>query len=458
MSPAPIPAVVAALRARFSTGDSRSLSERKRRLRRLKALLTENEDRFADALFADLGKSPFEAWTSEIHFVAAEIDHALAHLDSWAAPTAVATPILYQPARSEVRCEPLGVCLIIAPWNYPVHLTLSPLIAALSAGNAAALKPSELAPATASALVELMPRYLDPDVVAVVPGAVPETTELLAQRWDHIFFTGSERVGRIVMRAAAEHLTPVVLELGGKSPTIVDETAPLGVAARRIAWGRYWNAGQTCVAPDYVLVHRSREQALLEALGTRIATAYGPDPAASPDYSRIVHDAHFDRLVALLDGATVAHGGQHDRATRYFAPTVVTDVDPEGALMGEEIFGPILPVLPYDSLDEAIAFVNARPKPLALYVFTTSGATREAVLTRTSSGSVGVNQAMMQLGNPDLPFGGVGASGMGRYHASAGFESFSNRKAIMARSGVIDPAPMYPPYAPWKVRVSKILL
>jgi len=454
-----IPKINADLRATFRAGRSRPLAWRKHQLKRLRALLLENEQALAEALNADLGKSHFESWASELNFTKNEVDHTLAHFTEWTKPERVSTPVAFQPGSSEIRREPLGVCLIIAPWNYPVQLALAPMIPAIAAGNCMLVKPSEIAPNTSAVLAKLIPQYMDPDAIGVVEGGVPETTALLEQRWDHIFFTGGGNIGKIVMRAAAEHLTPVTLELGGKSPCVVDKKVKLDQAARRILWGKFFNAGQTCVAPDYVLVHESRHDQLLAAFDKALSRFYGGDPKASADFGRIVSDRHFDRLSTLLEGAgTVVAGGETDRETRYVAPTIIKDVDLEHPLMTEEIFGPILPVISYKTLDEAIEFINDRDKPLALYVFTSDARTRDAVLDRTSSGGASVNQTLLHLGVPDLPFGGVGPSGMGAYHGRAGFETFSHRKSILNRSTLLDPDLMYPPFTESKQKWTKRLV
>jgi aldehyde dehydrogenase (NAD+) len=453
-----IPQHLADLRATFRSGRTRPMAWRRTQLKRLKALLKENEQALADALHADLRKSFFESWSGEINFTVNEIDHSLAHMEDWARPRPVDTPIAFQPASSEVRKEPLGVSLIIGPWNYPVQLILAPLAAALSAGNCAVLKPSEVAEHTAEVLARLIPSYMDPDAVRVVTGSVPETTALLEQRFDHIFFTGSTAVGRIVMQAAAKHLTPVTLELGGKSPCIVAADAPMKVAARRILWGKLYNAGQTCVAPDYVLVERGAEGELLDAIRATLQDFYGPTPQRSADLARIINERHFDRLQGLLEGQDIAVGGGSDRADLFIEPTVVTGVDPESPLMQEEIFGPILPIVPWDTLQEAIDFVNDREKPLALYVFTRKKATAEAVLNNTSSGGAAVNCAVMHLAVPDLPFGGVGPSGMGAYHGQAGFDCFSHTKSVFSKTTLVDPPVLYPPYTAFKKKVTRTLL
>ena len=323
---------------------------------------------------------------------------------------------------------------------------------ALAAGNCAVVKPAEVWAHTSRAIAELLPRYLDPACVAVVEGGVPETTELLAQRFDHIFYTGNGTVGRIVMTAAARHLTPVTLELGGKSPAIVHRSADLAVTARRIVWAKFTNAGQTCVAPDYVLVERAVEQPLLDALAATVRELYGADPKHSPDYGRIISDRQFDRLARLLDGTQIVCGGELDRDERYIAPTVLRDVSLAAPIMQDEIFGPLLPVIAVDSVDDAIALVTDRPKPLALYVFAEDGAVADRVLARTSSGGACVNDAIVHLSVHDLPFGGVGESGMGAYHGRTSFETFSHRKSVVAKSSKLDVPLRYPPYGPRKRR------
>ncbi len=351
-------------------------------------MMRDGEPRLTAALAEDLGKSSMEAWTTEIGFVLNDIAHIRSHLDGWAKPRRVKVPLTLQPGRSRIVPEPKGVVLVIAPWNYPVQLTLSPVAAAIAAGNAVVAKPSELAPATTEVLIDLAGRYLDPDTIAMVGGGVEESTRLLAEPFDHIFFTGSTHVGRIVMRAAAEHLTPVTLELGGKSPAIVAPDADPEVTARRLALGKYLNAGQTCVAPDYVLVTRDNHDRLVELLGAAIHTFYGGDPLNSPDLGRIVNEHHLRRLTGLLGKGcgTIAHGGEPVPDIGYFPPTVLVDVDPDSAIMQEEIFGPILPVIAVDSFDDALRFVNERPKPLALYVFSKDETVIDDTIARTSSG------------------------------------------------------------------------
>ena len=449
---AQVAGVVHAARQAFVDGRTRPREWRVQTLRRVAQLVRQHEQPLLDALATDLGKPGFEAWVTEIGFVLTDIDHTLANLDGWMAPDKVPTPVAFKPGRSTVVAEPLGVACVIAPWNYPVQLLLLPMVAAISAGNAVVGKPSELAPATADALQALVDELGNP-AVALVLGGVAETTELLEQRFDHIMYTGNGRVARIVMRAAAEHLTPVTLELGGKSPAIVSRYADIDVAARRIAWGKFVNAGQTCIAPDYVLVERPVHDQLVAALGQQIGEFYGADPSASTDYARIVNEPHFHRLEKLLHSGTVAVGGRSNADSRYIEPTVLTGITRDDPVMDDEIFGPILPVIAVDSLDEAIDCVNASDKPLALYTFSERDDENRRVLTGATSGGACVNGTLMHVSNPHLPFGGVGESGMGAYHGKFGFDTFSHRRAVHERSTRVDPALLYPPYTRRKQRM-----
>jgi aldehyde dehydrogenase (NAD+) len=448
--------VVGRLRESFGAGITRPLEWRHGQLQALQRMLHENEREFLEAMREDLGRSPAESWATDIWFVTNQVGHTARHLREWARPRRAAVPWVLQPARARVMPEPLGVALIIAPWNYPLQLTLLPMAAAIAAGNCVIGKPSEVAPCSAEALARHVPRYLDERCVAIVEGGVPETQSLLQERFDHVLYAGNERVGRIVMEAAARHLTPVTLELGGKSPAIVDIDADVASAARRITFGKFITAGQTCVAPDYVLVHRAVEDRLVDALAGAIRSFYGRDPRRSPDYGRIVNDQHFGRLRGLLEAGgyeAVAVGGRWDERERYLAPTVLRGVSPEADLMREEIFGPILPLVAVEDIDEAIRFVNARPKPLALYVFSGSDATVNRVLNGTSSGGACVNTAVVHAAAPDLPFGGVGGSGMGAYHGRAGFETFSHSRAVLTKPPHPDPPLAYPPYTKLKQRL-----
>lgn len=426
---------------------------RREQLRRLKALLEEREGDLLDALAADLGKPRLEGWATDIGIVINEIEHALRHLAGWMKPERVWTPIAQRPGHASIHREPKGVVLVIAPWNYPVHLLLLPMVGAIAAGNSVVGKPSEVTANTSAALARLVPDYLDRGSVAIVEGGVPETQALLAERFDHIFYTGNGRVGRLVMEAAAKHLTPVTLELGGKSPAIVDRDANLDVAARRVAFGKFLNAGQTCIAPDYVLVTREQEQPLIARIGQAIQDFYGPDPAQSPDYARIVNDAHFERLEQLLGNGTSAVGGETRAAERYIAPTVLRNVAVDSPVMIEEIFGPILPVLPVGDVDEAIQFVNDRDRPLALYLFSESHDVQQRVLAETSSGGACVNATVMHVAVPELPFGGVGPSGMGAYHGRESFNLLSHRKSVLTKPARPDPKIAYPPYTRLKERI-----
>ncbi len=459
-APAPLdaPALVARLRATFASGRTRPVAWRREQLQQLRKLLVEHEDDLLAALASDLGKPRLEAWATDVGFVVSDIDHALKHLRRWTRPTRVRTSLATKPSRGRIVREPRGAVLIIAPWNYPVQLALSPLVGAIAAGNVAVVKPSEMAPATSAALARLAPEYLDPEAFVLVEGAVAESQALLEQRWDHIFYTGNGRVGRVVMEAAAKHLTPVTLELGGKSPAIVDASANLEVAARRIAWGKFLNAGQTCIAPDYVLVARGLQDRFVEQVRRCIFDFYGQDPRKSPDFARIVNGAHFDRLVGLIDSGTAAVGGDRDAATRYIAPTVLRDVLPESPAMQEEIFGPILPVLPVDDTAEAIAFVNGRDKPLALYVFAGDTEVQRQVLDGTSSGGVCINATLFQVAVAELPFGGVGESGIGAYHGAASFDVFSHAKSVLKRATRPDPDLAYPPYTERKEKLTRRFL
>ncbi|MEV7435674.1 aldehyde dehydrogenase family protein [Streptomyces griseoviridis] len=426
--------IVARLRATFRTGRTKPVEWRTDQLRRLREMLTEDGADLAAALHADLGKSTTEARRTEIDFTVREIDHTLDHLDDWLRPEPAPVPAhLGSDATAWTQYDPLGVVLVIAPWNYPVQLLLAPLVGALAAGNAVVVKPSELAPATSAALARLLPAYLDTDAFAVVEGGVPETTALLAERFDHIFYTGNGAVGRIVLRAAAEHLTPVTLELGGKSPAFVDADADVQLVADRLARGKFLNAGQTCVAPDYVLTDPATAAALEPALARSVETLFGADPKASGEYGRIINERHFDRLSGLLDSGRVVVGGDTDRAVKYIAPTVLADVEPLSPVMGEEIFGPILPIVTVPGLDAAIDFINDRDKPLALYVFTESEGTRDRIAAETSSGGLGHGLPLAHLTVSDLPFGGVGESGMGNYHGRYSLETFSHRKAVLRK-------------------------
>jgi aldehyde dehydrogenase (NAD+) len=383
----------------------------------------------------------------DVAYNAKEADYALIHLEKWVEPERVHTPMVFEPGHVRVRRDPLGVTLIIGAWNEPLMLLFAPLVAALAGGNTAVLKPSEIAAACSTAAAKLVPKYFDPAAVTVVEGAVPETTALLAQNWDFIFFTGSPTVGKIVHQAAAKSLTPCVLELSGKNPTIVHSTANIEVAARRIAYGRYLNSGQICTAPDYVLVWPEVKGAFVAQLAATIREFYGDDPKLSPDYGRVINLRNFERLIGLLGSGKVAVGGQTDVNERYIAPTVLVDVSPQSPIMQDEVFGPILPVLEIDSVEAVIRWVNERPRPLGLYVFAEDVAVAERIIEATESGDAAINDCTIHPLIPELPFGGIGNSGMGKYHGRWGFEAFTNARGVMYHSAAIDPGVRYPPYA-----------
>ena len=425
-------------------GSTRSLAWRQQQLNNLQALLQELEEPLKAALATDLGKPAVEAFF-EVVGVQGELKLANKQLKRWMAPRRVALPAVQQPGRTWVQDEPLGTVLILGPWNYPLMLVLRPLVSALAAGNTAVLKPSEQAPAVAQLLAEMVPRHFEADVVRVELGGAETAQALLRQPFDHVVFTGGTTIGREVMKAAAEQLIPVTLELGGKSPCIVLDDADLQVSARRIAWGRFLNAGQSCVAPDYVLVTPAMRQPLEAALKQAIAEFYGPDPRQSPDFGRLVSTRQFDRVDALLAGATVLHGGERVREERYIAPTLV-EGDPKSGLMQEEIFAPVLPLIEVSDFEAALRFIGERPKPLAAYLFSRNNTARQQLIERSQSGSVVFNDVIVQAGVPGLPFGGVGPSGIGRCHGEVGFRSLSNQKAVYQRPFALDLAWRYPPY------------
>ncbi len=444
--------VVSTLRGTVRSGATGTFEWRRHQLRELRRLVTEEETALEDALRADLGKPRVESWLTDLALVTSEIDYALRHLRSWMRPERAFVPLTQMPAKARIVRQPLGVIAVISPWNYPVNLTLAPTVGALAAGNTVVVKPSELAPASSRALSELVARHLDPAAVTVVEGGPNVADGILDAGVDHVVFTGGRSAAREVFAAAAKHLTPVTLELGGKNPAIVLSDADLGVAARRIAWGRFLNAGQTCVAPDYVLVETSVEERFVEYLRSAIEELFGSDPRMSDAYARIIDERHLERLAMLLDGhgGELLAGGSVDRATRYFAPTVVRAPNPESALMREEVFGPILVVQPVANLKAALARVSEHPDPLALYLFTSSRERADDIIHRTRSGGVGVNTTVLQVAIPGLPFGGVGASGTGAYHGRAGYERLSHARAVFEKSTRLDLRVLYPPYRSWK--------
>jgi aldehyde dehydrogenase (NAD+) len=454
-------ATVALLRKGFNTQKTRSLDFRRGQLNALLRLVEENTPRLNEALKKDLNKCDTEASLAETQTLKADIKQAIASLSSWTAPQPVSTPLVQMKGltSSYIQCVPLGVVLVIGAWNYPIALTLGPLLGALAAGNCVLVKPSELSEHSSRILAELIPRYLDPEVVQVIQGGAAETTLILKEKFDHIIYTGSSAVGRIIARAAAEHLTPTTLELGGKSPCFVDKDAHVQMTANRIISGKILNSGQSCIAPDYLLVHHSIVEPLIAAMRQSLLNMLGPDPKASPDYGRIINNRHYKRIVAMLEGADIILGGERDEATRYIAPTLIRcSLDGKHKAMQEEIFGPILPIIPVASMQVGIDYVNANPHPLALYVFSSNRDVVRQVLDQTTSGGVCVNDTLMHYLNPALPFGGVGESGHGAYHGRFSFELFSHKRAVMDKSIYGDLPLRYPPWTENKVWALKHLL
>jgi aldehyde dehydrogenase (NAD+) len=431
-----------------------SASDRKKKLSGLRDILESKREAILGAMAEDLRRHPMESELMEFTPTVAELDHAVAHLDYWMEPQPRPTPLALAPASSHVRFEAQGRVLVIGAWNYPFYLSVVPAIAALAAGNTVILKPSELAPATSRVLKEIFDIAFEVHDAAVVEGGVEVSQEILKLPFDHFFYTGGGAVGKIVMKAAAEHLAKVTLELGGKSPVILDESASLSQAGKRIAWGKFVNSGQTCIAPDYVLVPRGQESELISAIRAQVESSYGGDEESrkkTPDLARIVNTRHFHRIREMVEksveqGARVEMGGRFDESEKYIAPTVLSGVKADHAIMSDEIFGPVLPVISVDSLDEAISFVRSRPKPLALYVFSKRGDRTERILRETTSGGVTVNDCMLHIANPDLPFGGVGASGLGSYHGRSGFQCFSHERAVLMQAPVSAVGWFTPPY------------
>ncbi|MFP8877996.1 MAG: aldehyde dehydrogenase family protein [Myxococcota bacterium] len=448
--------LVARLRKTFDSGKTKPLEWRRTQLEALVRFAKENGDQLVEALQADMGKPELEARAADVGQITQEAKLALKSLKKWTRPQGAGTiPLM---GKSFIVRDPLGVVLIIAPWNYPVGLLLSPLVGAIAAGNAAVLKPSEVTAHTSAVLAELLPKYLDTDAIALVEGGVPETSTLLEQRFDHILYTGNGSVAKIVMAAAAKHLTPVTLELGGKSPCIVDGTADIPVTARRIAWGKFMNAGQTCIAPDYVLADESIEEELISELKKSVEQFYSGNTKNNADNTRIVNGRHHERLSKLMAGQEVAFGGDTDAENCYIEPTVLRNVSPNAPIMESEIFGPVLPVLRINGLDDAIEFVNRGEKPLALYLFSNDSAAEQRVLSETSSGGACINGTIMHIGNAKMPFGGVGPSGMGAYHGHHSFETFSHRKAVLRRGFKFDIKMMYPPYTKARTKLVKRMM
>jgi aldehyde dehydrogenase (NAD+) len=449
--------VLAQVRTVFNTGRTRSVAWREEQLRAIERMCEEREAEISEALISDLGRSAFEAWLGDIASTKAEAVFARKHFRKWMKPRRQNLPLAQMPGRAWVQYDPIGVVLVIGPWNYPFFLCMSPVVAAVAAGNGAVIKPSELAPATSELIARLVPQYLDPEAIRVVEGAADVTQDLLSQGFDHALFTGGTEIGRKIMAAAAPTLTPVTLELGGKSPVLVLPDADLDVTARRIAWTKLLNSGQTCIAPDYVLADRAIARELTEKIVATIAKFRADQTNPS---LRIVNERQFDRLVSLLATTTgkVVVGGGSDRSTLSIDPTVIVDPAPDDPVMAEEIFGPILPIITVGSTEEAVAFVNSRPKPLALYVFTASQDVGRDLVDRMPSGGAVINHIAMHCLVPQLPFGGIGASGMGAYHGQWGFEALSHRRAVLSKPAKPDPSLLYPPYTDRAMKILRRLL
>lgn len=440
----------------FKTQKTKNIKFRKMYLEKLKSVIIKNERLLYEAIDKDFGKSKFDTFTTEISFVMKDIEYYLKHIDSFSKPAKVKTNILNQIGSSYIHKEPLGCTLIIGAWNYPYQLSLSPLVAAIAAGNCAILKPSEVSENTMKAMAKMINENFPPEFVHVVEGGIDETTELLKLKFDKIFFTGSTRVGKIVYEAAAKNLTPVTLELGGKSPAIVTENANFEMAAKRIVWGKFINAGQTCVAPDYILVDEKVKEKFLEYLKSFI-TQFDYQPK-SEHYTRIINEKNFDRLVSLIDQEKIYFGGDSDRSILHIQPTVLRDISWEDEVMQEEIFGPILPVMSYKILNEALNQIQEREKPLAAYIFTDNSEEKKMFSEKISFGGGCINDVMMHLSNDHLPFGGVGNSGIGNYHGKFGFEAFSHEKPVLSRATWGEPNFKYPPYSQEKLKwIKKVL-
>ena len=442
-------------KAFFQSGATRPYALRRKQLLKLKTMLETNEHKIMDALQADLHKSDFEAYTTEIGILIQSLNHALRNLKTWMKDDTVKRPLFLRFTKATIKKDPKGTVLIIGPYNYPVQLLLEPLIGALAAGNTAILKPSEFTENTEKVLKELITQTFDANIVSVITGGVEETQKLLEYPFDHIFFTGSARVGKLVYKKAAEHLTPVTLELGGKSPCIIDKSANLDIAAKRIVFGKFINAGQTCIAPDYLLVDETVKNDLLTKLINTLKQFY-PDPKKT--LSRIVNRKHFNRITNLIEKDKIVHGGDHDIETLYIEPTILDGVTFDDAIMQEEIFGPLLPIIQYDDIDQVLDTLKTKPRPLALYVFAEDNDASENILNSLNFGNGAVNDTILQVANPNLPFGGTGMSGFGHYHGKASFDTFTHLKSLIDKSTSIDPPITYPPYSKRKMALIRRLL
>lgn len=441
-----IKALLKTQRAFYGKGRTKDIDFRIRQLLRLQGSIRKYEEEILKALKKDLNKAPFESYATEIGMVIEEIKYLVKNIRKLAQPEKAKMPITQFPSSGSIYKEPYGIVLVMAPWNYPVQLSLAPLVGAIAAGNCVILKPSEYAPHSSAVMKKIIEEAFPRKYVAVVEGGMEVNKELLQNKFDYIFFTGSVSVGKIIMEEASKHLTPVTLELGGKSPCIVDNTADISLAAKRVAWGKYLNAGQTCVAPDYVLVQQEVKEAFLKELSRYIRKFYGKAPVENEEYPRIVNERHYNRLLSLMEEERIYLGGKHSRELLKIEPTVLELKSSDAPVMKEEIFGPLLPVLTYGSLKEAAEFINNRPKPLALYLFTTSKEHEDFIMKNTSFGGGCINDTIVHLATTSMGFGGVGESGMGSYHGSESFATFSHRKSVLRKSNLLDIPLRYPPY------------
>lgn len=455
--------VVNELRCTFNSGKTKSYEWRVSQLKALLKIATHHDKEVVEALRADLKKPEHESYVNEILMLSSACKLALKELRQWMKPEKVKTTMVTFPSSGEIVSEPLGVVLVISAWNYPFVLSLDPVVGAIAAGNAVVLKPSEVAPATSALLAKLLNQYVDTTAIKVVEGSVPETTALLEQKWDKILYTGNSKVGRIILAAAAKHLTPVVLELGGKSPAVVDTNVNLKVAVRRIiSWKWSGNSGQTCVTADYLVTTKQNAPKVIDAITTELERFYGKDPLQSNDMSSIVNVHHFERLEKLLDDEKVSGkivlGGQRDKSNLKIAPTIILDAPEDSSLMNEEIFGPILPIVTVDKIEDCYSYISSKPKPLAAYLFTNDNKLKDEFISNVSAGGIAINDCALHLAESRLPFGGVGESGMGSYHGKFSFDTFSHKKAVLRRSFGGEVAARYPPYAPWKLQFLKAFL
>lgn len=442
----------------YNTGATRSISFRKEQLKKLYSKISLYEEKINEALWKDLHKGAYESYLTEVGICKQEISHLIRNLNKWARPKRVRTSLLHFKAKSFILNEPYGQTLIIAPWNYPFQLIIGPLAGAIAAGNTVILKPSELAPATENIITKIITELFDEEYISCKNGGATVSQELLKLKLDYIFFTGSPRVGRYVMEAAAKNLIPITLELGGKSPVIVDETANIDITARRLTWGKFLNGGQTCIAPDYLFVHESVKEKLVERIIFYIEKFYGKNPQESPDYLRIINETNTLRLKSLIKDQKILTGGIIDEKDKYISPTLIDEPALDSPIMTEEIFGPVLPILSFDSLDKVIDIILERDKPLAMYIFSNSRKNQKKLLANIPAGNGAINDVIMQFANANLPFGGVGPSGMGSYHGKHSFTAFSHQKSILKRSNLIDIPIRYAPYRDLYFRVVRRLI